>query len=47
MVWLINDFIETRPAEAIGNQNIYLQNITIKNIISRPVEIIALNSIPR
>ena len=42
---VINDFIETRPAEAIGNQNIYLQNITISNIISRPVEIIALNSI--
>jgi len=43
---VVNDFIETRPAEAIGNQNIYLQNITIKNIISRPVEIIALNSVP-
>jgi len=43
---VVNDFIETRPAEAIGNQNIYLQNITIKNIISRPVEIIALNSLP-
>ena len=43
---VVNDFIETRPAEAIGNQNIYLQNITIKNIISRPVEIMALNSVP-
>ena len=43
---VVNDFIETRPTEAIGNQNIYLQNITIKNIISRPVEIIALNSVP-
>ena len=43
---VVNDFIETRPAEAIGNQHIYLRNITIKNIISRPVEIIALNSVP-
>jgi len=43
---VVNDFIETRPTEAIGNQNIYMQNITIKNIISRPVEIIALNSVP-
>jgi len=43
---VINDFIKTRPVEAIGNQNIYLQNITISNIISRPVEIIALNSVP-
>ena len=43
---IVNDFIETRPAEAIGNQNIYLQKITIKKIISRPVEIIALNSVP-
>jgi len=43
---VVNDFIETRPAEAIGNQNIYLQNITIENIISRPVEIIAINSTP-
>ena len=43
---VVNDFIETRPAKAIGNQNIYLQNITISNIISRPVEIIALNSLP-
>ena len=43
---VINDFIKTRPVEAIGNQNIYLQNITISNIISRPVEIVALNSVP-
>jgi hypothetical protein len=43
---VINDFITTRPENAIGNQNIYLQNINIKNIISKPVEIIALNSLP-
>ena len=39
---VINGFIETRPSSAIGNQDIYLQDIIIKNIISRPVEIIAL-----
>jgi hypothetical protein len=43
---VINGFIETRPSSAIGNQDIYLQDITIKNIISRPVEIIALNATP-
>ena len=43
---VVNNFIETRPPEAIGNQHIYLQNITIRKIISRPVEIIAINSIP-
>jgi hypothetical protein len=43
---VINGFIETRPVSAIGNQEIYLQDITIKNIISRPVEIIALNATP-
>jgi len=43
---VVNGFIETRPVSAIGNQEIYLQDITIKNIISRPVEIIALNATP-
>jgi len=43
---VINGFIETRPSSAIGNQDIYLQDIIIKNIISRPVEIIALNATP-
>ena len=43
---VINGFIETRPSSAIGNQDIYLQDITINNIISRPVEIIALNATP-
>lgn len=43
---VINDFITTRPENAIGNQNIYLQNINVKNIISKPVEIIGLNSLP-
>ena len=43
---VINGFIETRPSSAIGNQEIYLQDININNIISRPVEIIALNATP-
>ena len=43
---VINGFIKERPAAAIGNQNIYLQNIRIEKIISRPVEIIALNATP-
>ena len=42
---VVNDFIKTRPAEAIGNQHIYLQNITISNIISRPVEIISISPV--
>ena len=43
---VINDFITTRPENAIGNQNIYLQNIQVSNIISKPVEIRGLNSDP-
>ena len=43
---VINGFIKTRPVAAVGNQEIYLQDITINNIISRPVEIIALNATP-
>ena len=43
---VINGFIKDRPISAVGNQQIYLQNIYIKNIISRPVEIIALSSNP-
>ncbi len=43
---VINGFIKTRPETAVGNKEIYLQNITISNIISRPVEIIAVNATP-
>ena len=43
---VINGFFKTRPDNAIGNKEIYLQDITIKDIISRPVEIIALNATP-
>jgi hypothetical protein len=41
---VINGFIKDRPSDAIGNQQIYMQNIYIKNIISRPTEVIAINS---
>ena len=41
---VVNDFITTRPGDAIGNENIYMENISISNIISKPIEIIALNN---
>jgi hypothetical protein len=40
---VINDFLKSRPSGSIGNQHIYLQNIDISNIISRPVEVIAIS----
>ena len=43
---VVNDFITTRPATAVGNKYIYLQNIDISGIISRPVEIIAISAPP-
>ena len=42
---VINGFIRDRDG-AIGNKNIYLQDITIDQIISHPVEIIGLNTLP-
>lgn len=39
---VINDFFTSRPSSSIGNQYIYMQNIDISGIKSRPVEIIAL-----
>ena len=42
---VINDFLGQRLESHIGNKNIHLQNIKIKNIISRPVEITALNNL--
>ena len=41
---VVNDFLASRPADAIGNINIVLYDNIIKNIISHPVEIIALDS---
>ena len=43
---VINDFIKERAGENIGNTDIHLQHIQIHNIISHPVEIIALNAPP-
>lgn len=43
---VINDFIQDRTSEMIGNNNIYLNNVIINNISSTPVEIIGLNSNP-
>jgi hypothetical protein len=40
----INDFVLSRPMNAIGNKNIYLENIYIENITSHPEEIIAISS---
>ena len=42
---VINDFLKKRGKNN-GNENILLENIKICNIISRPTEIIALNSNP-
>ena len=41
---VVNDFLASRPSDAIGNINIVLYDNIIRNIISHPVEIIALNS---
>ena len=41
---VIGDFLESRPQDATGNEHIYLQNIDISNIVSRPVEILALSA---
>ena len=43
---VINDFITERSEKTIGNENIYLENIEINNIISEPMEIIGLNPKP-
>lgn len=40
---VINDFITKRSEKSLGNENIYLENINIKNIISEPLEIIGVN----
>ena len=42
---VVNDFL-TERGDGIGNEDIHLQNIHIRNIVSHPVEIIALNAPP-
>ncbi len=43
---VVNNFIKTRPEEAIGNQHILLMDVSIQNVRSRPVEIVALSTSP-
>ena len=40
---VINGLLNERPITAIGNTDIYMENINIKNIISRPLEIVAIS----
>lgn len=40
---VINDFIRERKDETIGNSNIYVENVNIKNIITTPKESIGLS----
>jgi len=42
----VDAFITQRAHNASGNKNIYMHNIHINNIISQPVEIVAINSAP-
>ena len=42
---VINGFIRDR-VDAVGNKKIYLQDVSISRIISQPVEIIGLNTLP-
>lgn len=44
---VINDFFKERTSEMVGNENIHLDNITINNVCSHPVEIIGVNSNPQ
>ena len=43
---VINEFLETRPDDAFGNEDIHLSNIQIKNLVSTPIEILALSKNP-
>ena len=43
---VVDAFITQRAHNASGNKNIYMHNIHINNIISQPVEIVAINSAP-
>ena len=41
---VIHDFLKTRTTDSIGNKNILLTNIEIRNIKSEPVEILAVEN---
>lgn len=43
---VVNGFITKRTHSSLGNQNIHLEDIFINNIVSQPLEIIAINSAP-
>ena len=43
---VVDNFITERAPHALGNKNIHVENVTINNIISEPIEIIAINSAP-
>lgn len=40
---VINDFLQTRPDDAIGNTDIYASNIVIEDLLSKPIEIIGIS----
>ena len=40
---VVNDFFTTRTSSMVGNNGIYMNNITIDNISSNPIEIIGLS----
>ena len=40
--FVVNNFIKERTKESIGNENIYLENIVIKDIITEPKEHIGI-----
>ena len=39
---VVNDFIKERTKDTVGNENIYLENIVIKDIITEPKEHIGI-----
>ena len=39
---VVNDFIKERTKDSVGNENIYLENIVIKDIITEPKEHIGI-----
>ena len=40
---VINDFLQTRPDDAVGNVDIYTSNITIAGLLSTPIEVIGIS----
>ncbi len=42
----VNEFLQERPQDALGNERIHLQDILIKELASHPREIIAVSAVP-